>query len=506
MNCTDAYDSLVLHMTETTQLETVAALLAWDQGTQIPVQGHAYRAAQMGALTRVIHKRNTDPKLFAALDACQELLENPEDDQQSANLRVWSKYLNRARKIPERLAVEVARNSTESEGVWAMARQKNDWKSFAPYLEKTVKLKKEVAATLDDSKDPYDVLIEDYEPGESVEELENIFTDLMETTQRILDAILGSSVRPDATIMKREFPQKTQEKMARQMVQALGFDFNMGRMDTTVHPFCTSVGPKDIRITTRYNEHDFAESFFGIVHECGHALYSQGIPAERFGTPCGRAVSLGIHESQSRLWENLVARSKGFWVYAFPQVQKAYPSLSSVDLDAFHFAANEVKPGLIRTDADEVTYNIHIMLRFKLERALLRGELSVQDLPEAWNTAMQKMLGITPETDAQGVMQDVHWASGLLTYFPTYTLGNIYASQFMDAAERELGDLNAMFEKGEFAPLLDWLRTHIHAHGSRYLPRDLVERVTGEKPSAKALCTHLSRKYGELYSLSLENC
>jgi carboxypeptidase Taq len=320
---------------------------------------------------------------------------------------------------------------------------------------------------------------------------------------RLLAAIQGSSRRPDRTILHRPFPRADQERFSRLAAEKLGYDLKGGRLDPTAHPFSTGIGPGDVRITTRYDENCFSMAFFSVLHEAGHALYDQGLPEEHWGSPMGDAVSLGIHESQSRLWENLVGRSLGFWQFFFPQAQQVFPSLDGVNLSAFHLAVNEVRPDLIRTEADEVTYNLHVLLRFELERALIQGDLQVADLPGAWNEKMQAFLGLTPPNHAQGVMQDVHWSGGHLGYFPTYTLGNLYAAQFFAKATRDLGDLSKNFATGDFAPLLQWLRDKIHSQGKRYRPRELVRAVTGEDLNPGYLIDYLTKKFRGLYDLKL---
>ncbi len=313
----------------------------------------------------------------------------------------------------------------------------------------------------------------------------------------LLDAIRGSSRRPDHEILHRHFPKGDQERFALRAAAQIGYDLQAGRLDPTAHPFSTGIGPGDVRITTRYDEDCFSLAFFSVLHETGHALYDQGLPVEHWGAPMGDAVSLGIHESQSRMWENLVGRSLGFWKFFYPEAQKMFPALADVSLEAFHLAVNEVRPDLIRTEADEITYNLHILLRFELERALVKGELQVAELPDAWNDKMRAFLGVTPPNHAQGVMQDVHWSAGHLGYFPTYTLGNLYAAQFFARAERDLGDQEENFSRGDFGALLGWLREKIHRQGKRYRPRQLVQAVTGESLNPEFLIKYLTKKFGE---------
>jgi carboxypeptidase Taq len=315
--------------------------------------------------------------------------------------------------------------------------------------------------------------------------------------------IAASRRRPQLEVLQGRFPIDRQESFGRQVSAAIGFDFRQGRLDVTDHPFCSDVGPRDVRLTTRYDENFLPGALFSTMHEVGHGLYEQGLPAERFGLPTGQATSLGIHESQSRMWENLVGRSRAFWEHFYPTARSTFPdALGPLPLDEFYFAINDVRPSLIRTESDEVTYNLHILIRFELEQALLADDLHVADLPTAWNEKYQQYLGITPPSDADGVLQDVHWSSGAFGYFPTYTLGNLYAAQFFEQANQDLGDLHSSFRDGEFRPLLDWLRANIHAHGRRYSAAQLVERVTGRPLSHDALMRHLRGKFAPLYELN----
>jgi carboxypeptidase Taq len=309
---------------------------------------------------------------------------------------------------------------------------------------------------------------------------------------------MSSGRKAPIEILHRRYPADAQEKLSRQAAAAIGFDFSAGRLDVTVHPFCSGFGPGDTRITTRYDENNFGDAFFGVLHETGHGLYEQGLPAEHFGD----SISLGIHESQSRLWENFVGRGRPFWRHFLPKARAAFgAALDAVTDDQWIFAVNSVQPSFIRTESDETTYNLHTLLRFELETAMLDGRLSVNDIPAAWNEKMRKYLGITPPDDARGCLQDVHWSGGGIGYFPTYTLGNLYAAQFFAQAHADLGDLDAQLARGEFAPLLTWLRQNIHRHGKRYRAADLVQRVTGRPLSSAPLLAHLQRKAAELYGV-----
>lgn len=498
----EAYTRLLEFQRETAYLASLGALAAWDQRTMIPRKGHAHRAQQFAALARLLHQRRTDPRIgewLAALEG-SPLVQDPYADE-AVNVREWKRAYEKALRIPERLSVELARATSEAETAWEEARPKDDWKGFLPYLKRVLALKKEEAEALGYEKEPYDALLDEYEPGMRVEGLRPLFAELREGLALLLDRILGSSRRPDASILHRRFPKEKQEAFAKELLYALGYDLEAGRLDPTAHPFEISIGPGDVRLTTRYYEDFFNAGIFGTLHEMGHGLYEQGLPPEHWGTPRGEAVSLGVHESQSRTWENLVGRSLGFWKFFYPRAQALFPALADVPLEAFHFAINAVEPSLIRVEADEVTYNLHILVRFELELALLREEVSPEDLPLAWAERYRAYLGVAPRDYRDGVMQDVHWSAGLMGYFPTYTLGNVYAAQFFKRAEEELGPLEEAFARGEFRPFLDWTRRRIHREGSRFWPKTLVERVTGKPPSARYLLEYLERKCSALYGL-----
>jgi carboxypeptidase Taq len=499
----EAYQWLVQHSRETTHLRAIGHLLSWDQRTQLPPKGHAYRHSQFAVLARWIHERDTDPRIGEKLAGLEgsALVADPRAPA-AVNLREWRRDYDRATKIPQDLAVALAQAAAEGETAWERTRPANDWQTFKPYLERLLALKRQEAQALGYVQEPYDALLDDYEPGETAAGLAPIFARLREALVKLVGATQASSRRPDSGVLRRHFPRGDQERLARLAAERLGYDFAGGRLDPTAHPFSVTIGPGDVRITTRYDEHDFGMAFFSTLHETGHALYDQGLPQEHFGTPMGRAVSLGIHESQSRLWENLVGRSLGFWQYFYPLAQEIFPALQDVGLRVFHFAVNQVRPDLIRTEADEVTYNLHILVRFELERALMRGDLEATDLPGAFNEKMQAYLGLTPPDYARGVMQDVHWSAGHLGYFPTYSLGNIYAAQLYAQAETDLGKLEELFARGEFLPLLHWLRQKIHLQGSRYRSRPLLAEATGAWPDPQYLINYLTRKFGALYGLA----
>ena len=366
-------------------------------------------------------------------------------------------------------------------------------------MERIVRLNLEAAEALGYDNEPYDALIDDYERGETSTSIGPILQQLRDPLIELLERIQSAPKQPNPSVKSGHFPIDQQAEFGQLVAEKLGYDFSGGRLDVSAHPFTSGIGPGDVRITTRYNEHSFNDAFFATIHEAGHGMHNQGLPLDHWGTPICGYNSLGIGESQSRLWENMVARSTAFWSHFYPLLQSHFPEFESVRLDDFVLATNEVRPGLIRVFADEVTYNMHILLRFELETSLMRKDLSVDDLPDAWNDKMNEYLGIVPPNYTDGVMQDVHWAGGAIGYFPTYTLGNLYAAQFFAQAKKDLGDLDTMFANGDFVPLLNWLREKIHSQGARFLPRDLAEDVTGEDLNPQYLIDYLNTKYAVLY-------
>ena len=370
-----------------------------------------------------------------------------------------------------------------------------------PYLENIINLKREQAVRLATGTEIYDGLIEGFEPGESAENIQDVFGKLADALVRLLGRIQASQKKPDLSLCRGNFPIAAQQNFIREVVLLIGYDFDAGRIDRSAHPFTSTIGPGDVRITTRFDPDSFVMALLSSIHEAGHALYEQGLPEEHWGAPRGKAVSMAIHESQSLMWENIVGRSEGFWKKLFPLAAKHFPRVKKANREQLVFALNDVRPSLIRTEADEVTYNLHIIMRFELERALMRGEMEPKDLPEAWNDKMKRYLGITPPDYANGVMQDIHWSEGAIGYFPSYALGNLYAAQFYAKAEEELGSLENMFEAGEFRPFTTWFRERVHSRGSRHQPRDLVKAVTGKELNGDYLINYLERKYGALYDL-----
>jgi carboxypeptidase Taq len=498
-----AYEELIRRSRERALLASCSALLGWDEQTYLPRGGSSYRGDQMALLAGLHHERGTDPRVGELLEAVEASdlvaeLGSPE----SANVREWRRGFDRVAKLPHTLVEELARTTSIAQQEWVEARKASDFNKFRPWLVSIIDLKRQEAACLAAGGDLYDALLDDYEPGAKGKELAALFEALRRDLVPFVASIAESGKGSKAGALEGDYPIDRQKIFGEMVASVVGFDFERGRLDTTAHPFCSGIGPGDTRITTRFDPRDFASAFFGILHEVGHGLYEQGLDPSHYGTPMGEAVSLGVHESQSRLWENGVGRSKAFWEHWLPQARRFFREpLHAVGLDAFHKAINRVEPSLIRVEADEVTYNLHILIRFKLEQALIGGDLSVDDLPAAWNERYREDLGVTPPDDAQGCLQDIHWAAGLVGYFPTYTLGNLYAAQLYARADADLGGLESQFARGDFAPLLTWLREKIHRNGQWYRAADLIRLATGAALDHRPLVQTLKAKYGPIYEL-----
>ncbi len=499
-----AYDQLCEHARQTALLTSIEALLEWDERTLMPPAAGEYRADQITHLTGLIHRQQTDPRIgdwLAEIASSGTVAGDPHSDAATV-VRQLKRQYEKKTKLPQRLVEELARTAVLGQQAWVEARANNDFAHFRPLLERTFALKREQAQAIGYTHCAYDALLDDFEPGESTANVAQALAGLRDQLVPLVSAIRNSGRQAEIEILARSYPVEAQRKFGTQAAAKIGFNFDRGRLDVTHHPFCSGMGPSDCRITTRYDEHHFPGAFFGILHEAGHGIYDQGLRSDWYGLPPGEAVSLGIHESQSRMWENLVGRSRAFWQHCYPAAQAAFPAaLADVSLDRFYFAINDVRPSLIRVEADEATYNLHILLRFELEKALVEDDLQVADLPAAWNEKYRHYLGITPPSDAEGVLQDIHWSAGLVGYFATYALGNLYAAQFFAKANQELGELEPQFARGEFEPLRHWLGKNIHQPGQCYTASELVQRVTGQPLSAEPLMKYLRGKLGPLYGI-----
>lgn len=499
-----AYAAMTERLKKTALLESCSSVLGWDEQTYMPPGGAGHRANQLSLLAGMCHERATAAEtgdLIAEVEATS--LATAGDSPIAANIREVRRDFDRATKLPRRLVEELSHTCTLSQQAWVAARKQSNFKQFQPWLEKVVALKREEAQAIGyGSGVPYDALLDAFEPGMTAADVTRLFTPLREELVKLIAAIRDSGRHPNREIITRRYPAAAQQEFSIAAALQIGFNFDEGRLDTTAHPFCSGFGPGDVRLTTRYDEHHFPGAFFGTLHEAGHGIYEQGLDRESYGLPTGAACSLGIHESQSRMWENFVGRSRAFWKFFYPQAQQAFPEALATTAPAdFYWAINDVQPSFIRVEADEATYNLHILLRFDLERPLIAGDLQPADVPGVWNETFTKYFGIVPPDDAHGCLQDIHWSGGMIGYFPTYALGNMYAAQFFDCASRELSDLPGAFSRGEFGPLKTWLNEKIHKHGRRYRAQKLVEHVTGESLSPLPLVKQLHSKFDELYGL-----
>jgi carboxypeptidase Taq len=469
----------------------------------MPGGGTHSRSEQLATISRLGHERLISDEVGRLLDALDGEAVNKSYDSYEASLtRVTRRDYEQARKLPPELVAEIARASSTAMVVWRTARQEENFKLFAPYLEKNVALNRRMADALGYDDRPYDALINYYEPGMTTAQLEAIFAELKKAIAPLIASIAQHGDAVDDRVLHRGFDPEAQLKYALDVVQRLGYDLDHGRQDLTAHPFSSSFGRDDVRITTRVSRDFFNECLFGSIHESGHAMYNQGIPEDLDRTSLGDAASPGVHESQSRMWENLVGRSRPFWHHFYPSLRKMFPdALRGVDEEAFFRAVNRSYPSLIRVEADEVTYNMHVLLRFELEAQMLDGSLKVNDLPEAWNELIQTYLGIKVPNDREGALQDIHWSFVSFGVFPGYTLGNLIGAQLMEKVRRDIPDLDEQFERGEFSYLLGWLRKNVHRHGRKFTPDELLERATGKKLTAAPWIAYVQQKFGALYGL-----
>ncbi len=496
----DPLQILTERLATASDVSSAASVLAWDRQTYMPEGGVGGRAQQLATLARLAHGMMVSEEVRELLEAAGH---GEPGSEEAALLRITRRNHGRATKLPPRLVEESSYATALAEPAWLRAREGSDWSLFAPHLEKILALKREQAHHLGDGDHPYDAMLDLYAPGSTTAGLRRMFDELK---AGILPLVRGIGARPEEdreAPLRGEFDEARQEEFARAVVSRFGYDWSRGRQDRAVHPFCINFGgPDDVRITTRVDRNLLPIALFAFCHEAGHGLYEQGVDPAYSRTPLAGGVSMGIHESQSRLWENLVARSRPFWSHFYPQLQGTFPdALNGTGAEDFYRAINAVRPSPIRTEADELTYNLHVLLRFELEVALFEGGLAVADLPDAWNAKTREYLGFTPEIDVSGVLQDTHWALGLFGYFPTYATGNVLSVQIFEAAVGDRPEIPAEMERGEFGALLGWLRENIHRHGSRYEPDELVERATGRPCETAPYLRYLETKFGELYGL-----
>jgi carboxypeptidase Taq len=488
-----AYHTLLKKIAD---INNAQSLLSWDQETYMPAKSNVLRAQQLSTLAGVAHQLATSPELGAILDQLQT--DQNLSEKEKRNVAQSVKDYNIQKKYPTAFVEEMSRLVSEAFQAWQKARSENNFSAFAPTLHNLVTLKRQECELLGYTDHPYDALIDLYEPGTTTKDITLLFTAVKEQLVSFVKQINPTTV--NNSCMFGHYDPEKQWEFGIDLLKDMGFDFEAGRQDRSIHPFTTSFSPTDVRVTTRINPNDLAEMIWSCIHEGGHALYEQGLIIDDYGLPTSQPISLGIHESQSRLWENNVGRSMSYWKYHYPRLQQLFaPQLDAVTVTDFYAAMNKVSPSFIRTSADELTYHFHVMIRFELEKQLIEGALQVTDLREAWNQKYKDYLGITVPDDKQGVLQDVHWSHGSFGYFPTYSLGSFYAAQFFTQACKQVPGLVQEIEKGNTAPLLAWLRKNIHNYGKYYTARELCLKVTGEPLSFSYFMEYAKTKYKEIY-------
>lgn len=489
-------------LAEVSDLQYAAALLEWDQQCYMPDGGGETRGYQLSTLQRLAHERFTSDEVGGLLEDCAALVKDLDPDSNDARLvKVTNRLYDKRTRVPASLVGEFFEAVGKAHTIWVQARAENNFAKFKPILEQIVDLRRQYAACFQPYEHVYDALLDDFEPGMKTAEVQAIFEKLRPQQVELIQAIRAQpQVRND--FLFQAFDSQKQWDFGEMVITAFGYDWTRGRQDKTAHPFTSTFGRDDVRLTTRVDPNILTPALFATLHECGHGLYEQGSAPELERTPLAGGASLAIHESQSRMWENLVGRSLPFWRHYYPRLQQVFPTqLGNVDLETFYHGINQVAPTFIRVEADEATYNLHIMLRLEIEIGLMEDSLQVGDLPEIWNDRMQAYLGITPPNDTLGVLQDVHWSSGLIGYFATYALGNVISAQFWEKIAVDIPDLIEQIERGQFAMLLEWVRTKIHRHGKKFFPQELVMRVTGSKIDPEPYMRYLRTKYSQIYSL-----
>jgi len=488
---------------EVADLHYTAALLNWDHQVNMPPGGARPRAMQLATISRIAHDNFVSEEMGQAIESAKQAVGDLDADSDDARLvkKTDHDYLKEI-KVPSDWVADFSRITALAHGEWEKAREQSDFSIFEPHAKEIIGLRQQYADFFKPYDHPYDPLLDDYEPGMKSAQVKSVFDALKPFQIELVRAILEEGEPVDDGILHLNYEIQKQWDFGVEVIKDIGYDFENGRQDKSTHPFTTSFGITDVRITTRFDPNFLNTAIFGTLHEAGHAMYEQGIRTELDRTPLAAGTSLGMHESQSRMWENLVGRSKTFWKAYLPKLKEYFPDqVSDVNVDDFYRAINKVERSFIRVEADEATYNLHIMLRFDLEMAMMVGSLAVKDLPEAWDEKFEHFFGVRPPDDAKGVLQDVHWSSGLVGYFPTYALGNLIASQLWERIHEDLPDLQAQIEQASFDNLLEWLREHIHQHGSKYEPMELLNRVTGSGLEAGPYMRYLETKFKEIYDL-----
>ena len=497
-----AYDELLERLRDIDLIGQIGGLVSWDQEVLMPPKAAGLRAEQLAWISKTGHQRLTNPRIGELLDELE--VTDGLNDVQTANVRLARESYDKATKLPTEFVEEMAKHRSKAQISWSEARAKDDFSIFRDDLAKSIDLARRKADYLGYDELRYDALLDIYESGLTVARVDPLFAGLRDNVAPLIKAVVESGNRPDISwVEDNSWEQPGQEALSQGVSEAIGFDFSAGRRDASTHPFCGGPNPDDVRWTTRYSESDPFGSLYGSMHETGHGTYEQGRRRDLDFQPAGEANGLGVHESQSRLWENQIGRSHEFCEWALPMWQKHFPqNMDGVDSEALWQAVNLVEPSLIRVEADEATYNMHIMIRYEIEKKLIAGDLEIDDLPDAWDDMYEEFLGIRAPNRTLGVLQDIHWSMGAFGYFPTYTLGNLYSAQLLAAARKDLPDHDEQMRCGEFGPLLDWMREHVHQRGSILEPADLIEEATGSPPSPDAFVDYLKDKVERLYGVS----
>jgi carboxypeptidase Taq len=500
---TEIVTELRSHLAELTDLRNTLQLLQWDQQTMMPPRGAELRADELGTVQRILHESfvsaHTGRLLDDAADECGDL---PPDSDEARLISVVRRRWEKARRVPSDLAAELARAASAGQEAWVGARARSDFSAFLPHLRRNLELKHRYIECFDGYDSAYDVLLDDYEPGLTSAEVAVLFAELRDDLVPLIAAVAERTDAVDDSCLHGTFPIEGQRRLVTDVVARMGFDPTGWRLDDTVHPFATSLGSSDVRITTRWDESFLPMGLFGAMHECGHGLYEAGIAPSLRRTPLGTGEALGLHESQSRMWENMVGRGRPFADYLAPRIAEVFAGpLSGLEPEAFYRAVNRVQPSFIRVEADEATYGLHIILRFELEQELVEGRIAVEDLPEVWNERFLRYFALEVPDDAHGVLQDVHWAAGLIGYFPTYAIGNLVAGQLWERVGVDLPDLDAQFSAGELTELREWLREHVHRHGSKWGAREVLERVTRAPMTVAPFMSYLKGKLADVYGV-----
>jgi carboxypeptidase Taq len=500
------HGALIERLAEIGDLHAIGGLLFWDQNTMMPPGGARPRADHLAALTRVVHERSTDPELGRLLDALEPWAGSLDPDSHEARGVRWARRdFEKAVRVPRDLAADLSRAKALGQQAWHEARAAADFSLFRDALEHHIELRHRYVACFDAVAHPYDALLDDFEPGLTTAELQPLFAQLRDGVVPLVAAAGRLDQERNDGVFAGPYAVADQRAAVTRIAEAIGFDPDSWRLDPSVHPFAQSLAPTDVRVTTMYDEHDFGVTLYSVMHEFGHGLYESQLDPALVRSPLGESVSLGVHESQSRMWENLVGRSRPFCAWLHPRLQELLPGgFDRVDVDGLYRAVNTVQPSLIRIESDETTYNLHIVLRFELELAMIEGRLAIDDVPAAWDEGMHRLLGIDVPGPVEGVLQDIHWSSGLIGYFPTYSLGNLMAAQMWERVRADLPELDDQLERGEFAPLRDWLRENVHRHGRTFEPRELLRRITGEELRVEPLVDYLRAKLEDAGVLSAD--